>query len=358
MTLVVRTAGLTLVAATLACTPGGDDAPAIEFRVPVTVRDIGTGSVEDLVVVTGTLRAERSVALRAETGGALLVAKDAQGRRLVEGAVVRAGQLLAEITGEDVRVAARREANEQRYAATRSDYESKQRLHAEGMLSEFELRQAETALAEAKLEAERSQLTEARSRLVTPIGGVLLRLASDEQGQPMADGQLVQQGLVVAQVAPTAELVADVDLLGADVLRVRPGQVARVRHPGWKDRGFEGSVVRMAPTVDATTRTLRAEVRVDNAEGVLRPGMFVEVAIVIERREAVTVVPRSAIAEREGRSWVFVLNGQKVDRHAVVLGLGDDETVEVREGVTPGQRVVVRGIETLTDGAKVRVSGT
>jgi RND family efflux transporter MFP subunit len=272
--------------------------------------------------------------------------------------VVRAGQTLAEITGEDVRVAARSEATEQRYAAARSDHESKRRLFTDGLLSEFELRQAETALAEAKLEAERSQLTEARSKLVTPIGGVLLRLARDEQGQPLADGQLVQQGFVVAQVAPTADLVADVDLLGADVLRVRAGQVARVRHPGWKDRAFEGTIVRMAPTVDATTRTLRAEVRVDNADRVLRPGMFVEVAVVIERREEVTVVPRGAIAEREGRSWVFVLNGQKVDRHAVVLGLGDDETVEVREGVTPGQRIVVRGIETLTDGAKVRVSGT
>ncbi len=54
---------------------------------------------------------------------------------------------------------------------------------------------------------------------------------------------------------------------------------------------------------------------------------------------------------------VFVLEGQRVSRREVVLGFGDDEMVEVREGVEPGARVVVRGLETLTDGTRVRVSG-
>ncbi len=60
-------------------------------------------------------------------------------------------------------------------------------------------------------------------------------------------------------------------------------------------------------------------------------------------------MPRRAVTERGGKRVVFVLQGQRVERREVTLGLGDDDTVEIREGVEAGERVVVRGLETLTD---------
>ena len=175
----------------------------------------------------------------------------------------------------------------------------------------------------------------------------------------MADGQLVAQGTDLAQIAPTDALVADVDLVGADVLRVRQGMGVRVRHHAWETGTVASGVVqRLAPTLDPTTRALRAEVLVENPEGQLRPGMFVEVTIVAERRDEVTVVPREAVTERGGRKVVFVVRGQKVERREVALGFGDDQEVEILEGVESGERVVVRGLETLTDGMRVRVSGS
>ena len=130
-----------------------------------------------------------------------------------------------------------------------------------------------------------------------------------------------------------------------------------MRHHAWEEERFEGTLVRLAPTLDTLTRTLRAEVAVANPRGQLRPGMFVEVTLIAEQREDVPVVPREAVAERGGRKVVFVVKGQKVERREVALGLGDDEIVEVREGLEAGERIVVRGLETLTDGTRVRVSG-
>ena len=66
-------------------------------------------------------------------------------------------------------------------------------------------------------------------------------------------------------------------------------------------------------------------------------------------------MPREAVTQRAGRSVVFVLDGQRVVRRNVSLGLGDDDQVEVLEGVEPGDRIVVRGLETLTDQTRVRV---
>jgi RND family efflux transporter MFP subunit len=334
-----------------------DEGEQIEFHVPVSVRTIETGSVEDRVIVTGTVRAPEAVSLRADTSGVLRSWRDESGRRLVEGDRVEAGQLIAEITGEDVRIAARTEATRQRYEAAKVDYESKRQLYESGLMSAQEFRPVETELAEAKLEWERSRLTETRSRLVTPISGVVLNMIRDSRGLPMADGQLVAQGTEVAQIAPTERLIAEVDLLGPDLARVRPGMPARVRHNAWEEEFFDGTLERLAPSLDSTTRTLRADVAVDNPDGKLRPGMFVEVTLIAERREEVPVVPRDAVTERGGAKVVFVLNGMRVARREVVLGLGDDERVEVRKGVEVGERVVVRGMETLIDGTRVRVTG-
>lgn len=355
----MRRAGGILAAALLAAAVAGcggpGQEPEIEVRVPVSVDEAGVGNVEDRVVATGTLRAPEAVALRADTGGALRIATDAAGRRLREGARVEAGQLIAEITGEEVRLAARTDANYQRYVTAKRDFESQKRLFEDGLLSESAFRQVESTLADARLEWERSQWTEARSKLVTPIAGVVLELARDDASMPLADGQLVTQGFVVAQVAPVETLVAEVDLVGPDVTKVEVGQAARVRYHAL-DREFPGTVSHLAPSIDPLTRTLRAEVDVDNEAGMLRPGMFVEVVMVAERREGVTVVPRNAVVERSGKKVVFVVRGQAVNARDVVLGLGDDDVVEIRNGLEAGERIVVRGVETLKDGSRVRVT--
>ncbi len=345
--------GLSLLAG---CTPTVDQ-QEIEFEVPVFAREVETGSVEDRIVCTGSLRSPETAALRAETAGELTIARDSRGNRLVEGSRVQAGQKIAEITGEDVRLAARTEATRERYETSKRDYDSTKKLFDDGLVSEAELASAEANLAEAKVELERSRLTEKRSNLITPISGVILSLARDEQGRPLPEGQLITQGSVVAEIAQTSRLIADVDVVGPDVSRIRSGLSARVRHHAWDDRRFDGRVLRLAPSLDPTTRTLRAEIDVKNGERLLRPGMFVEVTMVTEQREDVTVVPREAVADRGGKKVVFVVKGQRVEQRDVGLGLGDDDIVEIRSGLEPGERIVVRGLETLTDESRVTVSG-
>ena len=348
--------GLIGVGLALAACGPGDDGGEVEFRVPVSVRAVELGAVEDVIVATGDLRAPELAKLVVESPGKLSLTRSS-GRRLAEGDRVTAGQTLARVTGEDARLAARSEATSQRFEMAEAELASRRQLFAEGLISREELRAAETAFEEARLERDRSQLTEERNQLVTPISGVVLRLARDASGQPVAEGQLVGVGFEVAEVGPIARLIAEVDLVGIDLGRVRTGQAARIRHGAFQRTSFPGRVVRLAPRVDPATRSFRVEVEVDNAEEQLRPGMFVEVTILVERREDVTVVPREAVTERGGERVLFVLDGQRVSRRAVTLGLGDDERVEVLQGIAAGERVVVRGLETLTDGTRVRVSG-
>lgn len=328
----------------------------IEFRVPVAVQDVAKGNVEDLILATGNLRTVENVVLRTETAGFLTLAQ-ANGKRLAEGDRVRAGQVLAEVTGEDVRLASAEEARRKRFDAAERSLAARRELFKDGIIPEEQVRDAETMVAEARLELDRSQLTVNRTQIATPIDGVILRLAREAGSDlPLADGQRVDNGFTVAQIAPTAALIADVDLVGLDLGRVREGLEARLRHYAWENL-FDGRLVRLAPSIDPITRTIRGEVVVDNKDGRLRPGMFVEVTLVAESRQDVVVVPREAVTERGGKRVVFVLNGQRAARRDVVLGLGDDDVVEVRQGLDVEDRLIVRGLETLTDGSPVRVTG-
>ncbi len=349
-------ASLVLLLLVLAGCAGRERAPEVELRVPVSVAPVGTGTVEDVIVATGTLRTAEVATLRAETPGVLVFGRNHEGRRWREGDRVRSGDLVAEITGEDVRVQARTEATRQRYEAALRDYESKKRLFEAGLIAELELEQAEATLAEAKIAWEQSRVTETKARIVSPLDGVILEIARDRKGDILADGVRVEAGITVARIAPVDTLLADVDLVGPDIRRVHVGQEVRIRYRAWDDRSFRGRVLRLAPEVDPETRTFRVEVAVANPDRVLRPGMFVEARILVERRENVPVVPREAVVERAGRKVVFVLDGRRVAARPVRLGLGDDEIVEVVDGVRPGERIVVRGLETLTDGTPVRVT--
>ncbi len=340
----------------VACDDGGGPAE-VEFRIPVEVAAVSTDLVEDLIVTTGTLRAPESVILNAETPGFLFLAREGSGQRLAEGSQVQKGQLIAEITGEDARLAARLESTRRRLEIAEQEMKSRQRLFEEELLAQEDVRRAEAVYEEALHDFDQSERTTEKMKISTPISGVVLELARDENGLPAADGQMVLPGFTVAQIAPIRNLIADIDLVGPELARVRPGQAVRIRHYAFEGISLPGQILRLSPTMNSQTHTFRAEVSVDNSQRLLRPGMFIEASIVVERREDVAVVPRESVTERAGRSVIFVIDGQRAVQRDVSLGLGDDVRVEVTDGVAAGEQIVVRGLETLTDGTRVRVVG-
>lgn len=345
---------LLLLAACGPPSPVGD----VEFRIPVEVAEVVAGTVEDLVVATGTLRTREIVSLVIETPGHLQVGRDGDGRRLAEGSTVEAGQVVFRVTGEDARLHARIESTKRSLDVAQAQLTRQRELFDAQLVAEEAVQQAERDYENALYEFERSSLNAAKATKTTPIDGTILRLARDANGLPVADGQLVAAGFQVAEIGPLDTLVADVDLMGPELARVQPGLSARIHHYAFPDASLTAEVVRISPVLDPVKHTFRAEVAVANDAGLLRPGMFVEVTVVVEQRKDIHVVPRESVTDRSGRSVVFLLDGQRVSRRDVRLGLGDDDQVEVLDGLALGDRIVVRGLETLTDGARVRVIGT
>ena len=332
--------------------------PPVEFRIPVEVSDVMTDAVEDTIVTTGTLRPRESVVLTVETPGFLRLVRLESGERIAEGTHVEKNGLVAEITGEDARLAARLEATQRHLEASDEELNRRQQLFDRRLIAEEDLFRARATYEDALHNFETSKRTLEKTRITTPIAGVVLQLARDANNQPVADGQKVTQGFEVARIAPIDNLIADIDLVGPELARVRPGQPDRIEHYAFENTMITGKVLRLSPAIDATTHTFRAEAEVDNGDELLRPGMFIQATIVTDRHQDVAVVPRDAVTERAGRDVVFVIDGQRARRQEVSLGLGNDDWIEVVDGVSPGERVVIRGLETLTDEARVRVTGS
>ena len=329
----------------------------VEFRIPVEVVEIQSGDIENLIRATGTLRTTEIATVRNQVPGYLYIKRDEAGQRLVEGSRVKAGETIAETTGEDARLFAGIESNRAALETATAELERRSEMYKNNLIAETDLRSQEVTHQNALFAYEQSVLKAQQANHTAPIDGVILSLARDDTGRPVADGQLIAPGFEVAEIAPVETLIADIDLIGAEISRIKVGQETRIRHNAYENLRFPGRVLRLSPKIDPNTRTFRAEINVENYNRRLLPGMFVEVLVVVEKRSNVPVVPRQSVTRRGGNHVVFIVDGQRVSERIVTLGLSDASNHEIIEGLSIGDRVVYQGLETLTDGTRIRVIG-
>jgi RND family efflux transporter MFP subunit len=121
----------------------------------------------------------------------------------------------------------------------------------------------------------------------------------------------------------------------------------RIRRGVGGELAGEGTVRFLGPMIDPAKRTAHLVVDADNASGSLRPGEFVDLAVVVRERESAVVVPTSAIVREGPLEFVFVVEGKgenKVFRKRdVATGVRDDRVVEIVRGLVPGDVVAVGG---------------
>ncbi|MGH9860762.1 MAG: efflux RND transporter periplasmic adaptor subunit, partial [Candidatus Acidiferrales bacterium] len=118
---------------------------------------------------------------------------------------------------------------------------------------------------------------------------------------------------------------------------------------------FVGRLERINPSVSPETRTFEVEALLDNADGRLKPGFFVNAALASEVEEKTTVVPSEAVIYRYGTYKVFVVDGaNKIQEREIKPGTQEGPHVEVLEGVKPGERVAIAREGELYNGAVVK----
>lgn len=137
---------------------------------------------------------------------------------------------------------------------------------------------------------------------------------------------------------------------------IEAGQIVKFSVPAFPDQTFQGTVTRVAHSVDMKTRTMPVEMDVDNAANLLAPGMFPQVEWPVRRSKPTLFVPAKAVATTTELTFVLRVRQETVEWVRVQKGQSVGNLIEVFGDLTAGDHVVARGTDELRPGTKVSVT--
>ncbi|HMB52643.1 MAG TPA: efflux RND transporter periplasmic adaptor subunit [Thermoanaerobaculia bacterium] len=323
-------------------TEGDDEAKDEKAPVPVELAAVESGDVASYITATTNLVAEGEVMVLSEVEGrAERVAVD-------EGSWVRKGQILAVLARQDAEIAL--EKTRVREANAKTVYDRGEMLSKDELISAEDLDRRRLDYELARQERAEAEWILAKTEIRAPIDGrVSLR-----QTQP---GQHLRPGDPMFQITDSNPLIARIYLPEKDVLALDAGRTVEMSLDAAPDVTFTGRIRQISPVVDTATGTVKLTLEVSNPPSQVRPGSFVTARVVRERHPDVLVLPREAVLRELKQAHVFVAQGDGDEmtavRRAVTLGIEETERVEV-SGLEAGERVVVAGQGSLSDGARIR----
>ncbi len=313
-------------------------------RVPVRIQTLERGPISERIATSATVDSDQRADILVETGGTV------EKIHVEEGAEVNAGQVLASLRNPQLKGEFDRAKAE--YERAKEDFESVKSLFDKGFVARNEFDTASYTFDTSRLSFDQSREAYSARELTTPIRGtVSLR--------DLRYGEIVAPPRLAFQVVDMTRLKVDISLPERDLARIAAKQIARIRTQVLKDVEVGGVVQRISPVVDPATGTVKVTIAVDPGQQKLRPGMFVNVDVIVNTHEEAILLPKRALVYAEGKPYVFVLERKDeqttAKRNAVQLGVSEDDQVEVLEGVDAGDQVIIVGQSTLRDGGTVRV---
>jgi len=190
-----------------------------------------------------------------------------------------------------------------------------------------------------------------KAEVKAPIKGTLIRYYVDIGDSVIPQEPMPQEPVLNIAYMDKVKIVVNVG--EKDISKLRKGEKVRVSVDAYPGESFLGRVMRVAPAVDPRSRKVKVELEIENKDHRLKPGMFADVEIIYNEHKNVLVVPRIAVLERGGRKILFTVEDDRAKLREVTTGVSDEEKIEIVEGLTERESVVIEGNYGLTDGAKV-----
>jgi membrane fusion protein, multidrug efflux system len=336
---------------------GVNDKKTVAAANPISVT-VCTASMERKIpklTFTGSIEAETSAIISAKAPGRVQ-------RVLVEnGQQVQAGQEL--VCLESLELADNVQKSQQTVQSTQAtydnaavDYNRTLQLYEQGAISKQSLDSAQKSLRQAQsdLSSAYASLNTAQHQyddaiIVSPVSG---RVA----GKAVSVGQMVgttaMQGGAgqLMTVEDISSVYAIINVEQKDMGAIQTGMEAEVTVDAYPGEVFKGNVEFINPVAGTANRTFVAKIKLDNAAGKLKPGMFVKISVTIGADTQVLAVPQSSIYQKQGLYYVFIADGKNAVRKQVEVGelLGDK--IEINSGLEENAMVVTSNINNLKDG--------
>jgi membrane fusion protein, multidrug efflux system len=334
-------------------------AAAPEQPTLITLENVGvvdTMRIASGPSISGELSAERSASVRAEVSGSVVQVYVEAGQRVTRGtALARIDATTASAAELSARTGVT--ASEAQAAQAKKELDRSERLNEAGAIADRDLENARltysTAMAQlANVKSAYAQASKQLSNATVraPFDGVVA-------AKTVSAGDVVSPGAGLFTVVDPKSMRLEAAVPAAQISTIRVGMPVAFSVTGYGDRKFTGTVTRVSPVADPTTRQVMILASIPNSAGTLVGGLFAEGRVSIESRSAL-VLPATAIDQRGARPVVMRLRNGRVERVTVALGIRDDqrENFEITNGLQRGDTVLLGAAQAIGEGKQVRIS--
>ena len=316
----------------------------------VTTAVVRSESWEALITSVGSLEAVQGVLLTAELPGKVTRIAFEPGTK------VKAGDLLLQqdISSEQAQL----RAAEATVALTKLALERSKKLLGKKAVAQAKYDSDEALYKQAVAQIDGIRATIRKKTIRAPFAGSL--------GIRMVDlGQVINEGDPIVSLQRIDPIFVNFSLPQQQLAQVKPGLKVRLTTDAMPGQAIEGEITAISPEVDAATRNIRVQATVANRQEYLRPGMFVNVSVVLPAREEVLAIPTTAVLYAPYGDTVFVVDAKKSEKgvepvnvvHQKIVQLGEKrgDFVASLSGLEKGETVVSTGVFKLRNGQAVVV---
>jgi len=310
----------------------------------VTVEHPKLMSLKSTITLTGSILAYQQASIYARVGGYLDKIPVDIGDR------VKKGQVLAIINYQDLQNQYQQAKANFEYASIQ--YERAKKLIQKQLIAQNDLDLARTNYDVTKAVKNLAALNLGYAIIRAPFSGYIANRYVDP-------GTLIPGS---TQMVPATPLLVLVDINTVKIMinipehnvaDIHTGMPVTVVTDAYPDKIFNGRITRIAPALDPVTRTMASEVDISNPQHLLKPGMFSKVNIVSKMRKNILALPASCIISQDDHKFVFTVVNGAAKLVPVQPGIESDGMVEIKNGISSSDEVVVQGEDTIHDGQKV-----
>lgn len=308
--------------------------------LPVEAMVVIPTKLDNVVVVTGSVQANESLELKSEAAGKITHIY------FKEGKTVNKGDLLIQVNDEEISA----QLTKQRFnKKLNEDIEFRQRkLLEKDAISQEEydnaLNRLNTSIADISLLQAQLDKTKVRA----PFDGIIgLRYVSE--------GALITTNTPIANLYNISPAKIEFAIPGRYSMQVKPGQ--RIKFTVESDTSiFIGKVYAVEPQIDANTRTIKIRALAENTKGLLLPGQFVKVELILGSSPNAILVPTEAVIPELNGHKVFISNNGKAKEVSVQTGIRSNLNLEIISGLKAQDTLITTGILQLRDGLAIQIT--
>lgn len=312
----------------------------IDKHTKVEVLQLSPQSLKGYASYVGHLEPRTSITISAELAGIV------EQVSIDQGSVVQENQMIAQIDTE--RLSLNYQLKRSNFELATQDYKREKQLVKKKISTDAKLSTLKNKRDVSKLMLQLAKLDLERSKVVSPISGVI-------KNKYIESGEYIGKGAKLVEVFDISRVLAVINIPERDIRFVKRGKRVQVSVEAYPSRKFSGKIKNIGLEADKKSRSFEIEALVDNEEQLLLPGMLIRVHMLKFNLNNQIVIPRHTIQESESGSFVYIVKDGRTQRRKVKIGISVFDKIQILNGLRYGDYLVDSGHQLITPNELVSV---